>query len=89
MPHPVKDLLEISEDMVEILMMMMQVFLAEYLEIEYLLCDAPSRSETSLLFCNEPLSLWLEFNMIFNMILADQADGSMCHPDTKYENEKW
>ena len=39
---------------------MLQVFLAEDPEIEHLLCGAPSRSETSLLFCNDLFSLWLE-----------------------------
>ena len=37
MPYPVKGLLEVYEDMVEILLML-QVFLAEDPEIEYLFC---------------------------------------------------
>ena len=41
MPYPVKGLLEVYEDMVEILLML-QVFLAEDPEIEYLFCGAPS-----------------------------------------------
>ena len=54
---------------------MMQVFLAE---VDYLLCGAPSRSETSSLFCNDLFGLWLEClsMMNFNMI-ADKADGSV------------
>ena len=40
--------------MLEILLML-QVFLAEDPEIEYLFCGAPSGSETSLLFCNDLL----------------------------------
>ena len=47
------------EDMVEILLML-QVFLAEDPEIEYLFCGAPSGSETCLLFCNDLCCLWLE-----------------------------
>ena len=46
MPYPVKGLLEVYEDMVEILLML-QVFLAEDPEIEYLFCGAPSGSETA------------------------------------------
>ena len=47
------------KDMVEILLML-QVFLAEDPEIEYLICGAPSGSETCLLFCNDLFCLWLE-----------------------------
>ena len=43
-PYPVKGLLEVYEDMVENLLML-QVFLAEDAEIEYLFCGAPSDSE--------------------------------------------
>ena len=39
MPYPVKGLLEVYEDKVEILLML-QVFLAENPEIEYLFCGA-------------------------------------------------
>ena len=58
MQYPVKGLLEVYEDTVEILLML-QVFLAEDPEIEYLLCGAPSGTETCLLFCNEHFCLWL------------------------------
>ena len=50
--HILKDLLEVYEDMVEILLML-QVFLTEDPKIEYLFCGAPSGSETCLLFCND------------------------------------
>ena len=59
MPYPVKGLLEVYEDMVEILLML-QVFLAEDPETEYLFCGAPSGSETCLLFCSDLFCLWLE-----------------------------
>ena len=64
MPYPVKGLLEVYEDIVEILLML-QVFLAEDPEIKYLFCGAPSSSETCLLFCNDLFCndlfcLWLE-----------------------------
>ena len=49
---PFKGLLEVYEDMVEILLML-QVFLAEDPEVEYLFCGVPSGSETCLLFCND------------------------------------
>ena len=35
------------------ILLMLQVFLAEDPEIEYLFCGAPSGSETCLLFCND------------------------------------
>ena len=44
MPYPVKDLLEIYED-VEGILLFLQIFLAEDPEIDIFLCDAPSRSE--------------------------------------------
>ena len=44
MPYPVKGLLEVYEDMIEILLML-QVFLAEDPEIDYLFCGAPSGSK--------------------------------------------
>ena len=47
------------ENMVEILLML-QVFLAEDPEIEYLFCGAPSGYEICLLFCNDLSCLWLE-----------------------------
>ena len=59
MPYPVKGLLEVYEDMVEILLML-QVFLAEDPETEYLFCGAPSGSETRLVFCDDLFCLWLE-----------------------------
>ena len=45
------------EDMVEILLML-QVFLTEDPEIEYLFCGAPSGTE--ICFCNDLFCLWLE-----------------------------
>ena len=48
---PIKGLLEENEGMG--ILLMLQVFLAEDSETEYLFCGAPSGSETSLLFCND------------------------------------
>ena len=46
-----------------------------------LLCGAPSRSETSLLFCNDLFSLWLESvqdDIQLDLTrMADKADGSV------------
>ena len=80
MPFPVKGLLEVYEDMVEILLML-QVFLAEDSEIEYLFCGAPSGSETCLLSCNNIFCLWLESveaNLQHDLTrMADKAEGSV------------
>ena len=53
--YPVKGLLEVYEDMVEI-----RYFFAEDPEIEYLFCGVPFHSETSLHFCNDLFCLWQE-----------------------------
>ena len=42
----------VYEDMAEILLML-QVLLTEDPETEYLFCNAPSGSETCLIFCND------------------------------------
>ena len=79
MPYPVKGLLEVYEDMVEILLML-QVFLAEDPEIEYLFFGAPSGSETCLLFCSDLFCLWLEsvYDLQLDLTrMADKADGSV------------
>ena len=80
MSYPVNSLLEVYEDMVEILLVL-QVFLAEDPEIEYLFCCAPSGSETGLLFCNDLFCLWLESvydDLQHNLTgMADKADGSV------------
>ena len=66
MSYPVKGLLQVCEDIVEILLML-QVFLAEYPEIEYLFYGAPSGSEIS---CNGACG-WSLFRMIFNITLLE------------------
>ena len=79
MPFPVKDLLEVHEDMVEILLML-QVFLAEDPEIKYLFFGAPFGSEICLLFCNDLFCLWLEsvYDLQLDLTrMADKADGSV------------
>ena len=76
MPYPVKGLLEVYEDMVEILLML-QVFLAEDPEIEYVFFGAPSNSETCLLFCNDLFCLWLDDLQHDLTRMADKADGSV------------
>ena len=65
MPYPVKGLLEVHEDMVEILLMQ-QVFLAEDPEIEYLFCGVPSRSETIVQFIFYFRSFEISVNILRN-----------------------
>ena len=60
MPYPVKGLLEVYEELVEILLML-QVFLAEDPEIEYLFCGAPPGSETCLALLVEQTILFVLF----------------------------
>ena len=68
-PYSVKGLLEVYEDMVEILLIL-QVFLAEDPEIEYLFCGPPSGSETCLSSAMISSACgWSLFMMIFSMTL--------------------
>ena len=60
MPYPVKGLLEVYEDMVEILLMP-QVFLAANPEIEYLFCGASLRA-VNLLHCS--LACYIAFKRV-------------------------
>ena len=65
--------------MVEILLML-QVFLSEDPEIEYLFRGAPSGSETCLLVCNDLFCLWLEsvYDLQLDLTrMTDKADGSV------------
>ena len=69
MPHSVKYLLEIYEDTIHILLMLWVLFVEDS-QVEYLLCDGPPCSKTSLLFCNDIFRLWLSvLKMLFNMTL--------------------
>ena len=69
MPYPVKGLLEVYEDMVEILLML-QIFLAEDPAVEYLFCGAPPALKPA---CSSAMISsacgWSLFRMIFNMTL--------------------
>ena len=60
---------------------MLQVFLAEDPEIEYLFCGARSGSETCLLSCNDLFCLWLkpvkDDLQHDHTRMADKADGSV------------
>ena len=69
MPYPVKCLLEVYEDMVEILLML-QVFLAEDPEIKYLFCGAlPALKAASSSAMISSACGWSLFRMIFSMTL--------------------
>ena len=60
---------EVYEDVVEI-QLVLQVFLADDPEIQYLFCGAPSGSETCLLFTMISSACgWNLFRMIFNTTL--------------------
>ena len=81
MSLPVQGILEVCEDTVEILMLILQVFLAEDPEIEYVFCGAPSRSECSLLLSNYHFCLRLESvqdDLQHDLTrMADKTDGSV------------
>ena len=47
MPYPVERLLEVNEDVIEVLLVL-EVLLAQYPKVEYLLCCAASLSEACL-----------------------------------------
>ena len=51
MPYSVKSFFEVSEDMVQILLMLEELFIQDS-KAEDLFCDPPSVSEPSLFFCN-------------------------------------
>ena len=59
MPYPVKGLLEVYEDLVEVLPVL-EIFLTKYFQIEDLLCGAPSCSEACLFFGDDLHCLWLQ-----------------------------
>ena len=59
MPNPVEGLLGISEDMVEVLLVL-EIFITEDSQVEDLLCGAPSCSEACLFFRNYLLRLRLQ-----------------------------
>ena len=59
MPNPVEGLLEVFEDMVEVLLVL-EIFLTEDLEVEDLLCGAPFCSEACLFFSDVLLRLWFQ-----------------------------
>ena len=54
MPNPVEGLLGISEDMVEVLLVL-EIFITEDSQVEDLLCGAPSCSEACLFFSDDLL----------------------------------
>ena len=69
MPYPIKDLLEVYEDMVEILLML-QVFLAEDPEIEYFsVVLLPVLKPTCSFAMTSSASGGSLLRMIFNMTL--------------------
>ena len=59
MSYPVKCLLEVNKDMVEIFLVL-QVRFAEGSKVEHLLCSTVSCSKAGLFFSDDVLCLWLE-----------------------------
>ena len=59
MPNPVKGLLEVYEDMVEVLLVL-EIFLTEYFLVENVPCGASSCSEACLFFSDDFLRLYLQ-----------------------------
>ena len=69
MPNPVKCLLGINEDMIDVLLMLVMP-LTEQPQVEDLFICAPSWSETCLFFSNDVFCLWFQsLNRIFSMTL--------------------
>ena len=58
-PHPVECLFEVNEDMIEVLLVL-EVPLTKYPEVEHLLCSAASWDEACLFLSNDHLCFWLQ-----------------------------
>ena len=77
-----KAFFEVSEDMVEVLLVLvLEIFLTENAYFEDLLCDAPICSEASLFFSDDLLRLWLQsvqYDLQYDFAwVADEADRSV------------
>ena len=59
MPYPVKCLLEVNEDMVEIFLVL-QVLFSEDSKVENFFCSTVSCLKAGLFFSDDVLCLWLE-----------------------------
>ena len=80
MPYPVECLLEGNEDVIEVLLVL-EVLLTQYPEVEDLLCCAASWSKASLFLGNDLFRLRLQsvqqdFQHNFARV-ADKADGTI------------
>ena len=76
MPNPVKDFLEVYEEMVEILLVL-EIFLTKDSRVEDLLCGAPFCSEACLFFSNDLLHLQLQSVQYDFAWTADGSDLSI------------
>ena len=80
MPNPVEGLLEVYEDMVEVLLVL-DIFLTQYAQVEDLLCGTPSCSEACLFFGDDLLRLWLQsvqYDLQHDYAwVTDEADNSV------------
>ena len=77
MPNPVKGLLEIYEDMVEVLLVLV-IFLTENAQVEDLLCGTPSFSEACLFFSDDLLCLCLQSHCLVVLALLQVAFLGKC-----------
>ena len=77
MPNLVEGFLEVYEDMVEVLLVL-EIFLMKDLQVEDLLCGAPSCSEACLFFGDDLFRLRLQsvqYDLQHDIIwVADEAD---------------
>ena len=71
-PNPVKGLLEVNKDMVEVFLVL-KIFITEDSYVEDLLCSAPSCSEACLFFSDD-LCLWLQSVQLDFAWMTDEAD---------------
>ena len=80
MPNPVKGLLEVYKDMVEVLLVL-EIFLTDDLLVEDLLCGTPSCSEACLFFSDDLLRLCLQsvqYDLQHDFAwVTDEADRSV------------
>ena len=81
MPNPVEGLLEVYEDMTDVLLVL-EILLTEDLQVEDLLCGAPSCSKACLFFGDDLLRLWVQsvqYDLQQDRLawLADEADRSV------------
>ena len=82
MPNPIKGLLEVCEDTVEVLLVL-EIFLTKDSQLEDVVCGAPSCSETCRFFSDDILRLRLQsvhYGLQHDFALTDEAERSLILP---------